>query len=197
MTSRHQQTGPSPLPSREELAAFIASAPGKVGKREIARAFNLGSSDRIWLKDALRALEDDGVLARRGKRLRANSALPSVTVAEITGRDRDGELIAEPTEWDPEAGAKPKIVIMPGRRLPPGMRAAGIGDRILVRVDPRAGDGGAHPGRIVKVLPKERTDVLGVFRALASGGGRILSVEKKAQGREVMVAEADQNGARD
>jgi ribonuclease R len=66
--SRQIQTGPSPLPSREEVAAFIASAPGKVGKREIARAFNLGSADRIWLKDTLRELEDQGTLARRGKR---------------------------------------------------------------------------------------------------------------------------------
>jgi ribonuclease R len=179
------------------VAAFIASAPGKVGKREIARAFNLGSADRIWLKDTLRELEDAGTLARRGKRLRANGAMPSVLVAEITGRDRDGELVASPSEWDPESGPKPTIVIIPGRRMPPGMRAAGVGDRALVRIDPRPGEGGAHAGRIVKVLPKERTDILGVFRTLPSGGGRIVSVDKKAQGREVMVAEADQNSAKD
>ncbi|NNM72124.1 ribonuclease R [Enterovirga sp. DB1703] len=185
------------MPSREELAAFIASAPGKVGKREIARAFRLGSADRLWLKDRLRELEDDGTLARRGKRLRANGALPAVLVAEITGRDRDGELVAEPAEWDGETGSKPRIVIVPGRRVPPGLRAAGIGDRALVRIDPRPGEGGAHAGRIVKVLQKERTDILGVFKALPSGGGRIVPVDKKAQGREVMVAEADRNGARE
>jgi ribonuclease R len=193
--SRQIQTGPSPLPSREEVAAFIASAPGKVGKREIARAFNLGSADRIWLKDILRELEDAGTLARRGKRLRANGAMPSVLVAEITGRDHDGELVAEPAEWDAETGPRPRIVIVPGRRMPPGMRAAGVGDRALVRIDTRPGDGGAHSGRIVKILPKERTDILGVFRSLPSGGGRIVPVDKKAQGREVMVAEADRNGA--
>ncbi len=195
MKARPKQTGPSPLPSREEVAAFIASAPGKVGKREVARAFNLGSADRIWLKDILRQLEDAGTLARRGKRLRANSAMPSMLVAEITGRDRDGDLVAEPTEWDAENGPKPRIVIVPGRRIAPGMRAAGIGDRALVRIDLHPSEGGAHAGRIVKVLPKERTDILGMFRALPSGGGRIVSVDKKALGREVMVAEADRNGA--
>ena len=36
--------------------------------------------------------------------------LPSVTLADIIERDRDGELIAIPTEWDEEAhGAAPKI----------------------------------------------------------------------------------------
>ena len=197
MKARKQQSSQAPLPSREELSAFIASAPGKVGKREIARAFNLGSADRIWLKDALRGLEEDGVLERLGKRLRADGAVPSLLVADITGRDRDGELLAEPTEWDEASGPKPRIAIVAGRRLPAGMRAAGIGDRVLVRVDPQAGDGGIHPGRIVKVLPKERTDILGVYRSVPGGGGRIVPVDKKAKGREAGVAEGDRNGAAD
>ena len=41
--------------------------PGKVGKREIAQAFNIKGGDRIWLKQMLKDLEIDGVVDRRGK----------------------------------------------------------------------------------------------------------------------------------
>ena len=34
------------LPSREEVLAFVADAKGRVGKREIARAFGVGGADR-------------------------------------------------------------------------------------------------------------------------------------------------------
>jgi ribonuclease R len=44
------------MPSREALAAFVAGASGRVGKKEIARHFGLGPGDRVALKGALRDL---------------------------------------------------------------------------------------------------------------------------------------------
>ena len=88
---------------RTSLLAFIGEQPGKVGTREIARAFNLKNNDRAALKRMLRELGDEGRLERRHKKLHPAGALPSVVVADITERDRDGELIALPTEWDEEA----------------------------------------------------------------------------------------------
>ena len=38
--------------------------------------------------------------------------------------------------------------------------------------------------------------MLGVFRALPGGGGRLVPVEKRAQGREIVVAAGDEGGAR-
>ena len=56
-------------------------------------------------------------------------------VADITGRDTDGELLATPTEWDTEeSGPAPKIRIHVPRRPQPGT-AAGVGDRALMRVE--------------------------------------------------------------
>ena len=40
----------SPLPSKDDLVAFIGQQPGKVGTREIARAFDLRNADRAALK---------------------------------------------------------------------------------------------------------------------------------------------------
>ncbi|HMN27222.1 MAG TPA: hypothetical protein PKE45_03635 [Caldilineaceae bacterium] len=60
-SSRKQRVKPA-LPSRDEIAAFAAAATGKIGKREIARAFAVAPEDRAALKDMLRDLEDEGTL---------------------------------------------------------------------------------------------------------------------------------------
>ena len=73
-------------------------------------------------------------------------------VADITGRDTDGELLATPTEWDTEeSGPAPKIRIHVPRRPQPGT-AAGVGDRALMRVEKLdEGDGALYRGRVIKV----------------------------------------------
>ena len=61
----------------------------------------------------LRELADDGQIDRRRNRLHHAGALPPVVLADITGRDSDGEFLARPTEWDEEAhGAAPIIRIV-------------------------------------------------------------------------------------
>ena len=102
---RETHASKPPFPSKDELLAFIAEHPGKVGKREIARAFGMKKADRIALKQMLRDLADEGVVERRRKKLQRPGTLPDVVVADITGRDSDGEFIAEPAEWD-EEGAR-------------------------------------------------------------------------------------------
>jgi len=191
-----------PLPSREELVAFIASEGGKVGKREIARAFRITGADRVELKRMLHELQDEGVVARKGKRLARAGALPSVVLADVVGRDRDGELLAEPAEWDEdEHGAAPKILVdpLPSRGRKPGF-APGIGDRVLIRAEPleEAEQGGpTHHGRVIKVLSKQSARVLGIFRVLPDGSGRLVPVEKRNAGRELAISDADSGGAKD
>lgn len=187
------------LPGRDEIAAFVASSPGKVGKREIARAFGLKEGARSELKRLIRDMEDDGALARHGRRIHAAGALPAVFPGTIIARDRDGDLVAEPSNWDRDAGEPPRITILAGRRLPKGERAAGIGDRVLLRLDRAASGDGSAAGRIVKLLPKDHAAAsLGVFRAAASGGGgRVTPVDKKAAGRELVVLPGDEGEAED
>jgi ribonuclease R len=123
------------FPARDAIVAFIRRSPGKVGTREIAREFGLKNADRIELKKILRELADEGVIAKQGKALHEPAALPPTVMADITGRDSDGELIATPTEWDEEqSGAPPKIRIHVPRRPQPGT-AAGVGDRALLRIE--------------------------------------------------------------
>src|SRR6516162_9208306 len=122
------------LPSRDELLAFIRERSGKVSVRELARAFGAKNADRAALKRMLRELADEGRIDRRRKRLHHAGSLPPVVLADITGRDSDGELVARPTEWDEEAhGAPPVIQIVTPRRARRPDENAGIGDRALVR----------------------------------------------------------------
>ena len=123
------------LPSREELVAFIRERSGKVGTREIARAFGAKNADRAALNRMLREIADEGLIDRRRKRLHHAGTLPPVVLADVTGRDSDGELLARPTEWDEEAhGAPPVIHIATPRRARPG-EVAGVGDRALIRIE--------------------------------------------------------------
>ena len=178
------------FPSREQLLAFIKDNPGRAGTREIARAFGLKNADRAELKRMLRSLADEGAVETRRHKLHKPGTLPPVTLADITGRDRDGEMLAIPTEWDEEAhGEAPKIRIGTVRRQKPG-EAAGIGDRVLVRLEelPEPDQGARYSGRIIKILTHAKKRVLGIFRALPAGGGRLIPVDKKSLGRELSIA---------
>jgi ribonuclease R len=111
----------SSFPTPDALVAFIRAHPGKVGTREIAREFGLKNADRAELKRILRELADEGVIAKRGRKIAETAALPATMMVDITGRDSDGELIGTPTEWDEvENGEPPKIRIHVPRRAEPG-----------------------------------------------------------------------------
>src|SRR3954471_10964273 len=187
------------LPSREDLVAFVANASGKVGKREIARAFNIQGGDRIWLKAMLKELETEGVVARRRRGVSMTGHLPPGILADGTGRDRDGELIASPEEWDAEAhGPAPKIIVTMPRKPPPGQPVPGVGDRALLRLERLTEDGKhRYAGRVIKIIGKQKSQVLGIFRANPAGGGRLVPVDKKARGVEVLIPPGAEGGARD
>ena len=198
------------LPTRDDVLAFIKRereaagdrGPAKIGKREIARAFNLKGANRIALKRLLKDLEGDGKVERRGKVLNATGRLPPSLVVEVTGRDRDGDLVALPADWDEADGTPPRIVVRVPRRPRAGTPGATVGDRALVHLDAttnRERDAGAHyAGRIVKLLARRRGDVLGVFHADPRGGGRVTPVDKKALGRgEIAIAPGGEDGAED
>ena len=138
-------------PSREEILAFIRQNPDQAGKRELARAFNLKGADRIWLKDLLTELQDEGLLEKRAKRFTQPGALPHVVVLEIISRDADGLLLARPSEWSDGNGAPPMVAIRPSRN--DKIRAPGVGERVLAKVFPSNSETGpAYTARVMKVF---------------------------------------------
>ena len=183
------------LPSRDELVAFIRDHSGKVGTREIARAFGAKNADRAALNRMLRELADEGKVDQQRKKLHNPGTLPPVVVADVTGRDGDGELLARPTEWNEEAhGTPPVIRIVTQRRARPS-EVAGVGDRALIRIEPNSED--ETSGRVIKLIDRAKHRQLGIFRRLPGGGGRLVPIDKKQLGRELGIAPGATAGAVD
>ncbi len=162
-------------PSRDEILRYIAENPDRSGKREIAKAFALRGDDRVWLKDLLRDLQDEGLLEQKRKRHIRPGALPHVTVLDVIGRDDQGGLIGRPAEH--QGNGEPPVVSIRASR---GGPVAGIGDRVLAKTFPTDEVSGlAYTARIMKVFEKRSDAVLGIFRVLKDGTFRIEPVERR------------------
>jgi ribonuclease R len=179
----------APFPSKQDLLDFIRKSPVPVGKKEIARAFQIRGPDRVALKTLLKELQEEGQLERHGKRgLTRSSGLPEVLVVEIAGRDPDGELLAKPAAWRHEE-ALPKIYMAPERR---GRPALGPGDRVLARL--RRIEGEAYEGRTIRVLGGLPRRVLGIYEE-GQRGGRLRPTDRRAKSDFVLRGE-DAGGAK-
>ena len=103
-------------PTSEQIPDYIETSTGRVGKREIARAFRLGGPDRIWLKSVLKELEQEATgTAPRPQGVSRAGRLPEVTVIRISHIDEDGEVVAHPVSWQDEDGDPPTIYQLPRR----------------------------------------------------------------------------------
>ena len=188
------------LPTREDILRFLAETPGKVGKRDIAHHFGVGGGARVALKRLLKDLEDDGLLTRDRKAMHHAGQLAPTLVAEITGQTRDGDLIAAPVEWDEDRnGPLPRIILFFPRKSrrtdgpPPG-----VGDRALIKVERDRHEANAYHGRVIKLLSAKADRTIGLFREdKMRGGGRLVPVEKKGRGVELMIRPGDEGEAED
>ena len=178
----------APLPSREDLLAYIQDNPD-AGKREIARAFGIKGDRRKVLKARLKELEDNGLVQRgRKRRLATSGHLPDVTVVEVVAVDNDGDPLARPVNWRGET-EPPAIVMLPERG---GRPALGIGDRALARLKRVAS--GRYEGRTMRRIERRPDRVLGVYRLLG-GEGRVMPTDRRAK-TEYLVTGIDAAGAK-
>ncbi|WP_394891821.1 ribonuclease R [Mesorhizobium sp. AaZ16] len=175
-------------PSRDDILRYIASNPEKSGKRDIAKAYSLKGEDRLWLKDLLRDLQDEGLLTKDRKRLIRRGALPHVVVLDIFSRDAEGGLLARPAERATEDDEFNPIVSIKQRRDASGP-APGVGDRVLAKTFPTNDPTGpAYTARVMKVFDRQREAVLGVLRVGHDGTFRIEPVERR---QTELVVEAE------
>ena len=182
------------FPTDGEILEFIHDAPGKVGKNQIARYFQISGDDRIQLKQALARLRDAGKLKKRSRQYSKSKTLPKTTVLEIVGTDDDGELFAKPLRWHVEDdGPEPKILIIASRSKSADI--PGAGDLILARPTRIKDEIYDYKARIVKKLSRpDNQRLLGIVRK-SRDGLRITPTEKKAR-YEYQVASGSEKDAR-
>lgn len=174
----------------EDIISFLNENPGKVGKREIARAFHVRGDDRAQLKEMLKRMKSEGKIEKTpSKKIISADGLPEMCPAEITGSDSDGELVARPLEWFKPTPAPQILITDPGRLRPPPKE----GDRVVLKLSP-AGKKLFH-GAVVRRLSAKPNRVVGVYDTTSGKGGRILSVDRRLH-QEYFVEREDTGGAK-
>ncbi len=176
------------LPTRDEVLRWIEAHPD-ARRTDVLEAFGVAGQEKVALKRLLRELTGDGEIDLRRRKPRPKperdpeKGLPPVAVVEVATIDDQGDLVLKSTEW-PEAR-----ILLPTESLEG--TAPGIGDRILARL--RRQYGGGYEARVLKLLPREEREVVGVLEP-AGDGLRLRSADRKAK-VEYRIAPSDSGGA--
>ena len=180
----------SKIPSKPEILDWIAENPTLTAKRDIAKAFGIKGAARIDLKRVLKELEAEGHLEKRKRSYQDPDRLPPVSVLQVTGPDKDGDLFAKPMEWQGE-GVEPVVLVIPRASDP----ALGAGDRILARLTLAQAQDHHYEARLIRRIGANPQRVLGIFRKTTEGG-RIVPIDKGSD-KEWWVPGDATHGAKD
>ena len=189
MTNRDKHV---PFPTEADILSFLKDATGRITKREIARAFHIRGQEKVFLKQLLRNMEDNGLIAKDNhKAIRPADSLPAVQVIEFKGIDSDGDVLVQPVNFV-EGAVVPTIYLQPDpkKRGP----AFGKGDQALVRLA-RISDTLYH-AHVIKRLNTTASSVLLAVYHGNENGGRLTPVDKKDR-NEYAVDAKDRNSALD
>ncbi|AUX70955.1 ribonuclease R [Porphyrobacter sp. HT-58-2] len=168
------------MPSPQQVLDFIQSSDIPAGKREIAKAFGLKGQEKIKLKALLKDMAEDGLIDGKKSAFHRMGGVPKVTTLKIVDVD-DGELIAEPDNWDPEApGKPPRLTIReprpkPGVKRPPALKR---GDRVLARTEETPDGWRAH---VMKKLPSRTEGLMGIVAIDKTGKAWLAPVDKRVR----------------
>ncbi|WP_086607568.1 ribonuclease R [Erythrobacter donghaensis] len=168
------------MPTPQQVLDFIQSSDIPAGKREIAKAFGLKGQEKIKLKALLKDMAEDGLIDGKKSAFHRMGGVPKVTTLRIVDID-DGDLIAEPDNWDPEApGKPPRLTIReprpkPGVKRPPALKR---GDRVLARTEETETGWRAH---VMKKLPSRTEGLMGVVEIDKAGKAWLAPVDKRVR----------------
>ena len=171
---------PQGMPSAQQVLDFIQSSDIPAGKREIAKAFGLKGQEKIKLKSLLKDMAEEGLIDGKKSAFHRMGGVPKVTTLTIVGVD-EGDLIAEPDNWDPEAPGKPPRITIREPRPRPGVKrqpALKRGDRILARTEETPTGWIAHP---MKKLPSRTEGLMGVVEIDKAGKAWLAPVDKRVR----------------
>lgn len=170
---------PQGMPTRQQVLDFIQSSDIPAGKREIAKAFGLKGQEKIKLKALLKDMAEEGLIDGSKTAFHRMGGVPKVTTLRIVAIE-DGDLIAEPDNWDPEApGKAPRLIVrepkMRGAKRPPALKR---GDRILARTEETDAGWIAVP---MKKLPARTEGLMGVVEIDKTGKAWLAPVDKRVR----------------
>ncbi|AWW74769.1 ribonuclease R [Erythrobacter sp. KY5] len=168
---------PQGLPTKKQVLEFIQTSDTPAGKREIARAFGLKGQEKIALKKLLKDMAEEGLIDGRKTAYHLMGGVPKVTVLRVVEIE-DGEAIAVPDNWSPDAPDKPPRLTVRELKGRGGKRAAALkrGDRVLSRTEETERGWVAYP---IKKLPARTEGLMGVVELDGSGKPWLAPVDKR------------------
>ena len=122
---------------------------------------------------------------------------PPVITAKLVGRDKDGDLSAEPVDWNVAAhGPVPRIAVIAAsqRRVGPAPR---LGDVVLLRLHHSTREGGGYVGRVLKKIGRASERRVGLVRLDSRGGAQVMAIDKRSAGWTWGIRSDDLRGASD
>jgi ribonuclease R len=171
------------MPSAQQVLDFIQSSDIPAGKREIAKAFGLKGQEKIKLKALLKDMAEEGLIDGSKSAFHRMGGVPKVTTLKIVDVD-EGELIAEPDNWDPEAPGKPPRLTIREPKMPRGAKSAKRppalkrGDRVLARTEETETGWRAH---VMKKLPSRTEGLMGIVEIDKTGKAWLAPVDKRVR----------------
>jgi len=162
------------MPSKEQILEFLQSSTSPAGKREIAKAFGLKGQEKILLKQRLKDMAEEGLIDGKRTAYHRMGGVPKVTVLKVVAIE-DGELIAEPENWAPDAPGKPPQLTVKETKK---MAALKRGDRFLARTEETGRGWIAHP---MKKLPARTEGLMGVVEFDGAGKPWLAPVDKRVR----------------
>ena len=168
---------PQGLPSKEQILEFVQTSDTTAGKREIAKAFGLKGQEKIALKRLLKDMAEEGLIDGKKTAYHRMGGVPKVTVLRVVDIE-DGEAIAIPDNWSPDAPETPPRLTMRemkgkgGKRMPALKR----GDRVLSGTEETERGWIAHP---MKKLPARTEGLMGVVEIDRTGKAWLAPVDKR------------------
>ncbi len=181
-----------PFPTKDDILAFVKDNPGKLSKRDIARAFHIRGDKRIILKKLLREMSEEGLLDKGHKgRVHMGGDLPPVCVVEVTGLDKMGDLMARPVNLKNDESPPPITIFAEDKR-----GNLSVHDQALVRLTrDRDGREIAYVARVIRKLERTSTLVMGVFNEEDDNIAHVNPTDKKNR-NQYLIAKCDWNGAK-
>jgi ribonuclease R len=171
------------MPTPSQVLDFIQSSDIPAGKREIAKAFGLKGQEKIKLKALLKDMAEEGLIDGSKTAFHRMGGVPKVTTLKIVAIE-DGDLIAEPDNWDHEAPGKPPRLTVREPKAPRNAKSAKRppalkrGDRILARTEETDAGWVAIP---MKKLPARTEGLMGVVEIDKTGKAWLAPVDKRVR----------------
>lgn len=154
------RSAPPPLPSREDVQAFIRRSRYPVSRKDLEDAFGITGRQKTPFRAMLKEMAHEGAVDESVSRKHASiPSLQSIASIRVLGPDDDGDLMAEPAEWPFDDVPKPVIVLESGR---PAHAALEAGEVVLAKL--RKLEPGVYSGKLLAKKEEQTEDVLLVVR---------------------------------